>query len=191
MARSEQSKDKATGDEWRLVRLYRCLGEGDQNQFLAKICEKLMETYSIDSHRRFCKSPAKALREELSEPVEDRVFRAWPGGWPDKRLVDLDNVGDPGVFLEQNLPDVANVILGTSRSDKAIPESLSNAYLEAGERYDMVLPTECGATEDAMWEDLASDFCGFLREWRERIVRTIEQQVHQRTDQDEGNAHVS
>lgn len=191
MTKSEHSTHELTGDEWRLIRLYRCLDGGDQDQILATTSEKLMETYSIDPHRKLYESPEEALRKELSEPVDDRVSRVWPGGWPDQRIVDLDNVGDPGIFLEDNLPDVAEVILGTSGSDKAAAESLSESYLAAAERYDIPLPTEFGATEDEMWEDLVSDFCGFLNEWRERIIRTIEEQVHQRADQDGGNERAS
>ncbi len=191
MAEFEHSTHELTGDEWRLIRLYRCLDEGEQDQLLVAACERLMETYSIDPLRKPCGSPEEALRKELSESVDDRVSRVWPGGWPDQHLVDLDNVGDPGFFLEVNLPDVAETILGTSGSDKATAESLSESYLTAAERYDIPLPTEFGATEDEMWEDLVSDFCGFLREWRERIIRTIEQQVHERADQDGGNERAS
>jgi hypothetical protein len=102
--------------------------------------------------------------EEPSEPQ----FPHWPGDWPGRQFVNLDCVGDPGYWLDVNLPSVEEVLLQDPKEDESMAEALADAYIRAGEELCFPLPTEHGATAEETRQAATSDFIGFIHEWRKR-----------------------
>lgn len=169
-------------DEWRLIRLFRCMTIPERHDVLVSVGQTLMRRYSVDPHLgRF--SPAEeTMKEELSpENVEDfdgRLIEAWPATWPGQLWLDLDMTDDARDFLHEALyHEVSYRVLGTADFDEHTADSLAESFLEHPLVVsEGVLPTEFGATQEEMRADLEADFVGFLRAWRERVVATIERQ---------------
>ena len=53
------------------------------------------------------------------EPNES-CFPHWPGDWPGRQFVNLDCVGDPGHWLDLNLPSVEEVLLQDPKEDESM-----------------------------------------------------------------------
>jgi hypothetical protein len=105
-----------------------------------------------------------------AEPDTDKEpdFPHWPGDWPGRRFVNLDCLGDPGAWLDVELPSVEEILSADPQEDEALAEPLADAYIRAGEDLAFPLPTDFGLTRDKMREQAIADFVGFIREWRKR-----------------------
>jgi hypothetical protein len=105
-----------------------------------------------------------------AEPDTDKEpdFPHWPGDWPGRRFVDLDCLGDPGAWLDVELPSVEEVLSADPKEDESMAELLADAYLRAGEDMAFPLPTDFGATREQMRQATVADFVGFIRAWRKR-----------------------
>ena len=99
---------------------------------------------------------------------EEPDFPHWPGDWPGRRFVDLDCLGDPGAWLDLELPSVEEVMSADPKEDESLAEPLADAYIRTGEDLGFPLPTDFGLTRDKMREQAIADFIGFIREWRKR-----------------------
>ena len=102
------------------------------------------------------------------DDLNQSSFPHWPGDWPGRRFVDLDCLGDPGAWLEMELPSVEEVLSGGPQEDQAMAEYLADAYISMGQELAFPLPTDFDASPQEMREDALADFVGFIREWRER-----------------------
>ena len=96
------------------------------------------------------------------------VISHWPGDWPGRRFVNLDCVGDPGDWLDLQMPSAAEVVLGAPAGDEEMAEIFADAYLRAGEELGFPVPTDRGVSQDATRRAAIADFIGFIREWRRR-----------------------
>ncbi len=184
-------------DEWRLIRLFRCMNWGERDETLLQTTKTLMRRYSVDPHfRPHSGGDEEARKNELSpENVEDfdwRLMSAWPAEWPNSaglasgNVVDLDCTDDAGAFLEEVLCEGACYhILGISEGDESTAEMLASEYREAVIARGYPVPSEYTGTrgrEAREREDLESfkaDFLGFIQTWRERVVATIERQARE------------
>jgi hypothetical protein len=92
----------------------------------------------------------------------------WPATWPGNTVVDLDNLGDPGFWIEEHIPNPADVLFGDPDSDDDVANELSYAYIEAASELTFPLPSDFDATEEETFEIVKNDFLGFIREWRKR-----------------------
>lgn len=106
----------------------------------------------------------------MNEDSQAPELPHWPDDWPERRFVDLDNVGDAGLWIAEQLPEPAEVLFGDPEHDRRIAEELADAYIRASEEDYFPLPTEFGASEEEMMEDAVADFLGFIREWRRRAA---------------------
>src|SRR2546425_162026 len=82
--------------------------------------------------------------------------------WPGRRFVDLDCVGDPGWWIEDQIPSAEEVLLGDPVEDEAIAEVFADAYVTRGREMRFPLPTDFGMSEADMRELAAADFLGFI-----------------------------
>ena len=176
-------------DEWRLVRLFRCMIKDEQSDMLIKVTHQLMRKYSVDPDLSKFQPIEDTLRDELNpenvENFDERLLSAWPGNWSGRKFVELDNVGDPGAFLEKELIEgISRHILGASEYDSSSAELLAESYLEniselGYQAYRDSCDTDEEKAEADQWQrtDTINDFIGFIKEWRERVVTTIERQA--------------
>ena len=103
-----------------------------------------------------------------SDPSDDLPH--WPGNWPGRTVIDLDNLGDPGWWIDEQTPNVAEVLFGKPETDDALAAELADAYICAARDLDFPLPSDFGLTTEETYEDVKGDFLGFIREWRKRAV---------------------
>ena len=189
---TESNSTELSEDEGRLIRLFRCMDIEDQGETLVEASHRLMRKFSVDPHLGKFRSAEDTLRDELSpenlENFDERIFSAWPGDWPGRKIVDLDNVGDASFFLKEKMEEgVSYYILGSSKNDSSNAEYLAEMYLEdiSGQgfpRYrDFCEPEEnIEEADEQEKEDTITDFKGFLKTWRERVIATIEKQALRR-----------
>jgi len=141
-----------------------------------------MYNFSVDPQIvRSGKIAKDVLVAELSpdnvEEYDDRLLSAWPADWPGRTFVDLDNVGDPSVWLSGSLPEGAcSQIMGSSTYDGDTADDLTNAYTCAQDENYFPLPNEFGVTDDIMMATIRDDFIGLIKEWRRRVMDTIDRQ---------------
>ena len=102
--------------------------------------------------------------DESHEPE----YPHWPGDWPGRQFVNLDCLGDPGDWLDLELPSVEEVLTADPKEDESMAEPLAEAYMRAGRELAFPLPTDVGASYEEMREAAIQDFVGFIREWRRR-----------------------
>lgn len=101
------------------------------------------------------------------------VIAPWPGDWPGRQVVDLDNVGDPGAWIDQRVPTPEEVLCGDSNDREAATE-LADAYIAAAHEQYFPLPSEFGMSAEEMRKVVTEEFLGFIREWRVRTVAARE-----------------
>jgi hypothetical protein len=94
----------------------------------------------------------------------------WPMEWPECSLVDLDNVGDPGAWLDEEIPTPEDLLSMDEAEEQALAENLSSSYVARLEDLGAPLPSDFDVTEDEMMSLLKSEFLGFLREWRKQAT---------------------
>jgi hypothetical protein len=165
-------------DEQRLLRLFRCMVEAERHEFLLKAGLTLMKRLSVDpySHKN-----ENAPNEGADEDPDERIRGTWPGDWPGLKLLDLDCLGDPGFFISENFVNAAESLLGSSDDDEQFAAALTEAFFNwdfpDGDLPYLFEYEQNDGTVDELRTTLQQDFFTFIREWRERIVKTFEHQV--------------
>jgi len=101
---------------------------------------------------------------------EEQIVAHWPSDWPGRHFVDLDNVGDPGQWIDDQLPSVEEVLFCDPEEDQEMAAVFADAYIDAGRDRHFPLPTDFGMSEDDMRSDAIEEFMGFIREWRRRSL---------------------
>ncbi len=130
--------------------------------------------------------------------IEEVFWGSWPADWPGRQVVELDNLGDPGAWLEGGPGEPWLRVLFTEAHDERWAASLAESYGEKCVELAMPLPSEF-AEEPVYGEvtddDLAvfrADFVGFLKAWRERVLNAAEAQAARRNgSEDQRGAHGS
>jgi hypothetical protein len=163
-------------DECRLLRLFRCLEDGERGEALRAIAERLTARYSLDPYLARYSDPQKELEEERECDLDWRLCLAMPvGSW----LTELEHY-DYHIEHEawtNAAVEIADVILGTSEWDHQYIEDLVNAYLRAAYEYHIDLMTSFGATEEEMTEEFQREATSLIRAWRESVVSLMEKQA--------------
>ena len=90
----------------------------------------------------------------------------WPGHWPGRTVVDLDNLGDPGFWIEQQIPDIAEALFGDPGEDDDLADQLADDYMVAASDLQFPLPSDFEGTATETHEMVKADFVAFIREWR-------------------------
>jgi hypothetical protein len=159
--------------------------ESEREEFIPLVLGMLGKRCSFDP--RYKRSSAEDLRLELeNSELDERILAAWPGDWPGRQVVDLDNVGDAGAWLSEKLEGepLAQTLFGWNWDDEANAAMLAEEYLraiiEAGHFPPSYYGDEASAGDDGWTEEdeklVQAEFVAFFRHWRERIVATIEKQ---------------
>ena len=107
----------------------------------------------------------------MSDETKPEPLLHWPGGWPGQQVVDLDNLGDPGIWLEDRLPEIEHVLSGEAAEIGEAAAFLTEDYIAAAAEMSFPIPSDFDADEDECREMIEGEFRGFLLEWRRRIER--------------------
>ena len=103
----------------------------------------------------------------MSELVNDEAdFPNWPFDWPGRQIVDLDNVGDPAAWLDEQISDPEELLSVGPEGDQQLAEELSSAYVSRLDDIGFDLGIDPDFTEEQFRTALASEFIGFLQQWR-------------------------
>jgi hypothetical protein len=110
---------------------------------------------------------------------------ACPVDWAEKKIVELDNVGDYGFFLKEKMEKgISYYILGSSENDPSNAEYLAEEYSDDISEQGFPRYRDFCDKEEEIEEmdeqekkDTIADFMGFLKTWRERVITTIEKQA--------------
>ncbi|HZL34881.1 MAG TPA: hypothetical protein VFC78_06195 [Tepidisphaeraceae bacterium] len=151
------------------------MNESEKEELVHAALAIVGERCSFDPH--YMQLTAENAKAELeNEDLDDRLMRAWPADWPSQQVVHLDNVGDPGAWIPEALGEpVAQVLFGWAWDDEANAANLAEEYCRRVTELGGSLPSDFD--EDTDSEDLVqADFVGFLKEWRNRVLATIEKQ---------------
>src|SRR5262249_35813285 len=100
---------------------------------------------------------------------------ARPADWPEQKIVELDNLGDPGGGLEVVLGNPTfDVLFGLPFNEDVIAEALAKDYLPAIRKLGYPLPSDFGdkptgggGTHEEELQ-VRAQFAAFIRPWRER-----------------------
>ena len=166
-----------TEQEGLLLRLFRCMTGDEQLGALAVTLRTLA--------MRLCVDPAShpfdpnALEFELDMDLDERLRRACPFSWPGQNIVELDNTGDPGYWLEVVLDDATGWFCAIS-SDRENATEIAQEYLSTVREQGYPLPSDFSdapnGPEDWTDEDddlVQTEFRAFLSYWRQMVLRTI------------------
>jgi hypothetical protein len=176
------STPDATTPESVLLRLFRCMEQGEQERLIRASLEILGEGCSFDP--RYQRFPPDAIQQELdNENLDDRLFAAWPASWPGQQLVELDAVGDPGAWLEHVLGNpVSEILFGLPLNEDGIAAELADDYLRAIREEGFPLPSDFGdKPTNGSWtpeeeSQVRAEFVAFFRHWREQVLQALESQ---------------
>jgi hypothetical protein len=113
---------------------------------------------------------------------EEKIVAHWPADWPGRHFVDLDNVGDPGQWIDDQIPSVEEVLFGDPEEDQDMAAVFADAYISAGEELHFPLPTDSGMNGDDMRNAAIGEFIGFIREWRRRSLAQQQDCNHAQKD---------
>lgn len=165
-----------------LLRLFRCMGQLEQQRLIRAALEILSERCSFDPYYQHLQP--EALQQELDgDELDARLMVAWPVDWPGREIVELDNVGDPGAWLDQVISSpISEILFGLPLDEDGIAESLADDYLREIREHGFPLPSDFGdAPTEGGWTpeeeaQVRQEFIAFFRHWRERVLQTLEKQ---------------
>ena len=115
---------------------------------------------------------AEARRQGYSS-WREFASRNWPAEWPDQNIVHLDNVGDPGIWLQDLLEES---LLIDPADDEWFAKYLAESYLSTykqywGDPYFDVM--DCYEDFSEFFDDVVDDFDGFIVAWRKMLFDEI------------------
>ncbi len=164
-----------------LSRLIACLNEGERRELIGQAFRMLAGRCSFDP---YASSEEQLEEEQLGTEDDDlnwRIFCASPWDWPEQEIVELDNLGDPGAWLQRVISEpISEVLFGSAWKDAFYAEEMACSYFEEIREQGYALPSDfCDAScEDYGIEDdylqIQKEFSYFLQAWREKILKAIE-----------------
>jgi hypothetical protein len=167
-------------EEAALVRLFRCMTYSEREQAFESMLEILGERCS---YRNYKTPPTpEEIAEEQESEIKDRLFGMWPGGWPGQQIVELDNLGDPGDWLDTNLGCSALELLFPPGGEENTAAMLAPDYLRAIREAGFPLPSDFGDNPQGNgWTDedeqqVTAEFTAFFCHWRECVFEVLERQ---------------
>lgn len=105
----------------------------------------------------------------MSDEASSEPLSCWPGGWPGQQVVELDNLGDPGYWLEEWLAEIEVSLGGDDAELENTATLLTDDYIAAAAKMRFPIPSDFGVDDEACREKIQSEFRSFLLEWRRRI----------------------
>jgi hypothetical protein len=164
-----------------VIRLFHCMTESEGEKLVRIALLMLARRCSLNPHYRL--HSAEDRKEELANrDLDSRLAGAWPAEWKGQSLVDLDNMGDPGAWLDNSLGErISEMLFGSAWDDEAHGQGLAESYIEELANLGADLPSDFISPNDGE-EDVDNvaivepEFIAFLKAWRERVLETIEKQ---------------
>lgn len=132
-----------------------------------KITPPIQDTNLRPGNAEELTAPILQVGSMNDDNVENPTFALWPGDWPGRAFVDLDNMGDAGCWIEAHIP-FPDEILSSDSNDTNEATELANIYIDDARKDGHVLPTDFEMSEDEMHEIITKEFVGFIQEWRKR-----------------------
>lgn len=105
----------------------------------------------------------------MSDDASSEPLSCWPGGWPGRQVLELDNLGDPGFWLEERLAEIEEALRGDNAELENTAILLTDDYIAAAAKISFPIPSDFGVDDEACREKIQSEFRAFLLEWRRRI----------------------
>jgi hypothetical protein len=160
-----------SNDEALLIRLFRAVDPEVRESIIARVLGAALDLRSGRIER---------LEDAEWEEIEDSLWHEWPADWPERSVVDLDHLGDPGAWLRDGVGEPWLRVLLTDQDDEQWATELATSYAEKLIADGYAMPSEFN--DDPVYgiarEDdraiLQTEFVAFLRAWRGRILRAVE-----------------
>ena len=138
MNQNQKTNNQISSDEMRLIRLFRCMDEGDKEDALVTAAKTVMKKFSVNPYT--FKNREEEIKEELSsenvEEFDERLLAAWPPDWNNQTMVDLDLLEILDAVLWNACDEgVCNAIMGSSKYDDHLAEYLAEEYIQADHDY--------------------------------------------------------
>lgn len=105
----------------------------------------------------------------MSDQPNPELLSFWPGRWPGQGVVDLDNLGDPGIWLDDRMPLIEGALCGTDIEISKTSAFLAEDYIAAAAEMSFPIPSDFEVNDDECREMIKTEFRAFLLEWRRRI----------------------
>lgn len=166
-----------------VLRLVRCMTIVEQTEMVQLAIEILGKRCSFDPHHKRL-SPEDLRHEIENEDLDERLLLAWPGNWPGRSIVELDNLGDPGAWLSEVFGEpILEVLFDCNGADDRQAKYMAQDYLQQIRAQGFPLPSDFD--EDPTYDSWTADderqvqleFVGFLQRWRQRVLTALEQQT--------------
>jgi len=165
-------------DEWRLVRLFRCVNQEARQQTLVELAKSLLMPIIMESLKDQKDNIVQLSKDELDEELNERLGDLRPCDSEPFDLLNEDfDVTEHG--WRDSGVDIAEAILGTSEDDEELADQLVRAYLEGAHKHviplsiDFAEPGEESQAEEEMLRHLHSQALTLIKDWRERIMQRL------------------
>jgi hypothetical protein len=163
-----------------LIRLVKCMNGQEILDITEEAIKILGERCSFYANFEMLQPESIQAELEITD-IGDRMMATWPGNWPGRRIVDLDNLDDPGAWLEKHLPESVFECLFGNVDWEQLAEYLGEEYYNYARDKGLEMPGDMtddpslfGPQDDK--RTIKQDFLGFLWNWREQIIETLEKQ---------------
>ena len=182
MSDQKPTPPDAENPETVVLRLFSCMEQREQGRLIREALEILGERCSFSPH--FDEFRPEAIQEEIdNEDLDARLMSAWPSAWPGQEIVELDNVGDSGMWLAEVIGNpVSEVLFGLPLNADSEAALIAEDYLRTIRDQDFPLPSDFGDeptgggwTQEEETE-VGAEFAAFFRHWRERVLQVLEKQ---------------
>lgn len=165
-----------------LLRLIRCLKPSEKISLIRDAFIMLAERCSFDSQYKLMTQ--EDLERELEEDDLDlRLHGTSPPTWPGQKIVDLDDLGAPGAWIEDMTGGEPFFLLFGGNDIKIYADDMGIFYLDEIEKQGISLPSDFAkegepieAIQAEEEKQIKLEFLSFLRYWRETILQTLEKQ---------------
>jgi len=165
-------------DEAFAARLFACLTEDVRSRQISTILEILAP---VESEENEDDEFIDAGAEEEYGSIDEWFHSLTPYEWPNRTIVDLDNLEDPSDVLVNNWAlDVSDWLFDVPFDDRTRAREIAEDYADRIDEIGMPLPSEFydeGTLEERQKADiemLEKEFVGFFQQWRENVIAAIE-----------------
>lgn len=165
-----------------LLRLFKCLKPNEKLNLIQQALLILGERCSFDMN--YNRLLTESIKQEIeNENIDERLLGSWPSDWPGQNVVELDNLGDAGIWIENAIGEPLIEVLFGDVDIEIIAEQMAKDYLGTITEDGYLLPSDfvdsqesSGKARSAEERMVKSEFLAFLHYWRECIIKSIERQ---------------
>jgi hypothetical protein len=167
-----------------IERIMRCMNEDEILELTKSALSIISERCSFDPYSQYYpkQSPEKEEQDE-EESLDEKLMVAWPGGWPGRKMVELDDLGDAGYWLEMQMIDsVSDILFSTLENKQEFARDMAQEYLQTVCELGVFVPSfydndenqSCEEWSEEDEQQITEEFTAFFIHWQERILEQIE-----------------